>query len=81
MEGIIELIQKMVSIDALMSWLGRKLVSEYGVEKMEVKRLKDAVILVIRGSDLDKVEVELRNAVSGLGFGEKIEIEVGGGNG
>ncbi|RLC77120.1 MAG: hypothetical protein DRI61_12085 [Chloroflexi bacterium] len=81
MEGVIELIQKMISVDALMSWLGRKLVSEYGVKEMEVKRLKNAVVLVIKGSDLDKVEVELRHAVSGLGFGEKIEIEVGDGNG
>jgi len=81
MEGVIELIQKMISVDALMSWLGRKLVSEYGVKEMEVKRLKNAVVLVIKGSDLDKVEVELRRAVSGLGFGEKIEIEVGDGNG
>ena len=81
MEGVIELIQKMISVDALMSWLGRTLVSEYGVKEMEVKRLKNAVVLVIKGSDLDKVEVELRRAVSGLGFGEKIEIEVGDGNG
>lgn len=81
MDDVIRLITKIVSVDALVSWLGRKLAEDYGVENIEVKRVKDAVVLVIKGSELDKVEKELREAVSKLGVGEKIEIEIGDGNG
>ena len=76
MEDIVRLITKVVSVDAMMQWLGTKLVEDYGVKEIEVKRLKDAVVLVIKGIDLDKVEKDLRSAVGGLGFGKRIEIEV-----
>jgi len=76
MEDVVRLITKIVSVDAMMQWLGRKLVEDYGVDSMEVKRVKDAVVLVVKGKELDKVEKDLRSAVSGLGFGERIEIEV-----
>lgn len=76
MDDVIRLITKIVSVDAMMQWLGRKLAEDYGVENIEVKRVKDAVVLVIKGSELDKVEKELRTAVSGLGFGEVVKIEV-----
>jgi dissimilatory sulfite reductase (desulfoviridin) alpha/beta subunit len=80
-EDVLNIVTKLISVDALVSWLGRKLAEDYGVENIEVKRVKDAVVLVIKGSELDKVEKELREAVSKLGVGEKIEIEIGDGNG
>jgi len=59
-----------------MQWLGQKLVEDYGVKDIEVKRVKDAVVLVVKGDQLDKVEKDMRKAVSGLGFGERVEIKV-----
>ena len=76
MDNVIRLITKIVSVDAMMQWLGAKLVNDYGVKDIEVKRVKDAVVLVIKGSDLDTVEKELRTAVSGLGFGKVVKMEV-----
>jgi len=76
MEDIVKLVTKFVSVEAMMQWLGNKLVEDYGVKDIEVKRVKDAVVLVVKGDQLDKVEKDMRKAVSGLGFGERVEIKV-----
>jgi len=79
LEDMIEIVKRLIGIDNLMRWFSEKLVNEYGVEDIEVKRLRDSVVLVVKadGEMLDKVEKELRGAISGLGFGgEKIEVKV-----
>jgi len=76
MEDVVKLVTKLVSVEAMMQWLGNKLVEDYGVKDIEVKRVKDAVVLVVKGDQLDKVEKDMRKAVSGLGFGERVEIKV-----
>jgi len=76
MEDVVKLVTKLVSVEAMMQWLGQKLVEDYGVKDIEVKRVKDAVVLVVKGDQLDKVEKDMRKAVSGLGFGERVEIKV-----
>ena len=76
MEDVVKLVTKLVSVEAMMQWLGNKLVEDYGVKDIEVKRVKDAVVLVVKGDQLDKVEKDMRKAVSELGFGKRIEIEV-----
>jgi len=78
-ESVIEIVKKFVGVHNLISWVGEKLIEEYRVTDIEVKRIKDAVVLVIKAQDeasLVKIEEELRNAVSSLGIGEKIEVEV-----
>lgn len=81
MEEILSIVMKLIRVEALVAWLSRKLSEEYGVKSLEVKRLKDAVVLVIKGDNLDKVENELREAISKLGIGESVKIEVGDGSG
>ena len=76
MEDVVKLVTKLVSVESMMQWLGQKLVEDYGVKDIEVKRVKDAVVLVVKGDQLDKVEKDMRKAVSGLGFGERVEIKV-----
>lgn len=77
-DEIVDLIKRVVGFETLMEWVGGKLTEEYGVKGMEVKRVKDAVVLVIKSDDsnLDKIEKELRSAISKMGFTRKIEVEV-----
>lgn len=78
LEAVVELVKEVFGVDTLMKWINEKLVTEYGVKNIEVKRVKDAVVLVIRADEdrLDGIERELRSSVASLGFGEKVEVDV-----
>jgi len=78
LEDVIEIVKRVIGMENLMRWVSEKLVTEYGVKDIEVKRLKDAVVLVVKADEkeLNRIEVELRKAISGLGFGEKIEVKI-----
>jgi len=79
LEYIAELIKRIVDIEVLIRWIYEKMVNEYGVDSIEVKRVRDAVIIVVRGKsekELDNIESELRRAVAALGFGEKVDVDV-----
>ena len=77
-EGLINLVKKFVSFDVLMKWIGDKLVEEYGVKDLEVKRARDGVVLIIKSDDsnLDRIESELRTALGQMGFGKTYKVEV-----
>lgn len=78
LEDAIEIVKRLIGMENLMRWVSEKLVEDYGVKDIEVKRLKDAVVLLIRAdeNELERIEIELRKAISGLGFGEKIEVKI-----
>ena len=77
-EGIVEMIKSLVTFETLLEWAGNKLVEDYGVTGMEVKRVKDAVVIVVKANEdkLDKIEEDARRAVSNMGFTRKIDVEV-----
>lgn len=83
-ESIIELVRKIVSFDTLFQWIGEKLVSEFDVKDIEVKRTSDAILLVVKAEKdrLDEIEKELRGVIRKMGFGvKKIQVVIENGQG
>jgi len=77
-DDLVEMVNKFIGVDTLVRWVGSRLVENYGVSDISVKRLKDSVILVMKADEenLDKIEKELRSAVSGMGIGKRIEVKM-----
>jgi len=79
---ILGIVKSLVSIDDLFSMIGEKLVDDYKVVDIDVKRVRDAVVLVIKAqsdASLIKIEEQLREAISRLGIcEEKIEVKLDG---